>query len=81
MNINEVDFDPSRHTLWDQFVAQQTEKTGKPPISKNEVIDEIEAAESMGAMAALASKYGLKLPGNIKNVKTAKTKLISQLEE
>lgn len=81
MGINEVDFDPSLHVLWDDHAAEVEEKTGQPVLDKAMVRDEIEAADNMGAIAVLVSKHGLKLPGNIKNFKTAKTKLLIQLED
>ena len=80
MNINEVDYDPDVFVLWDDFAAAKEEETGKPTLSKRSVETEIMAADNLGAVAMVASKYKLKLPGNIKNVKTAKTKLLAQLE-
>jgi hypothetical protein len=79
--INEVDFDPKHHVLWSEFSAKKEKKTGKPAVSKNTVREKIEAADNLGALAKIASEFKLKLPGNITNVKTAKTKLLAQLEE
>lgn len=81
MGINEEDFDPSEHTPWTQFAAETEEETGEPAIDVSAIKAEIEAAESLGALATVAVNHSLKFPGNVKRMDTARKKLLSQLPE
>ena len=78
MNINEVDYDPELHVLWDEFDVGEAD--GPPTTATGDIQTAIVGAGSLGALVRIASENKLKLPGNIKNVSTAQTKLLAQLE-
>lgn len=77
MGINEADFDPDLHTPWETYVEEHGEEAG--PVDAGAVKQEIEDADSLGALASIAVKHGLKFPGNVKKVETAREKLLAQL--
>ena len=78
MNINERDYNPEKHVLWDEYAAGLDEEPPPPPVGDAQV--EIIEADNLGALVRIAGEHRLKLPGNIKNVKTAQAKLLAQLE-
>lgn len=80
MNINEKDYDPAIHMLWDEFATGLDDALEPKAKPVGDIQAAIVEADSLGALARLAGEHNLKLPGNIKNVSTAQTKLLAQLE-
>lgn len=82
MTINEADFDPAVHEVWsdEKHIKARAPEAAKAE-SDSEARRDIGEASSLAGVAKAAAKHGLKMPGNIKKVDTAKRNLLRQLEE